>query len=77
MRDSKGRFIRGHKPLNPQDKTTGRFIKKPMDQLSVEEQVDIFLKELENVYGADFKTRHGVEQQIRKLLRVSYFMEMK
>jgi len=30
MRDDKGRFIKGHKPLGTRDSTTGRFIKTPM-----------------------------------------------
>lgn len=35
MRDSKGRFVHGHTPLNEQDKTTGRFLPniKPEPQL--------------------------------------------
>ena len=52
MRDSKGRFIRGHKPSNPRDKTTGKFIKKSMVKLEDEyekksRELNEFLKSLE------------------------------
>ena len=53
MRNDKGQFIRGHEVITSRDKTTGRFVKKPMDQLSVEEQVDLFLVERENKDGSD------------------------
>lgn len=31
MRDKHGRFLPGNKPINPQDKTTGRFVKKSIE----------------------------------------------
>jgi hypothetical protein len=34
------------------------------------------LNNLENVYGAEYYTRHGIEQHIRRMLRISYFMEI-
>jgi len=44
MRDSKGRFIRGHPCLNDRDTATGRFIAKPKDRYSqVRSEVDEFL----------------------------------
>ena len=54
MRNPKGQFIHGHKPLSSKDKNTGRFVKRSVEKptklsekLSVEEQVDNFLHELE------------------------------
>ena len=51
MRDSKGCFIRGHKALNPQDKTTGRFVSKSQDAPEYElkpKEITEFLKNLES-----------------------------
>ena len=48
MRNSKGQFVLGHKPLTDRDTATGRFVKRSAEMPSVEEQVDQFLKELEN-----------------------------
>jgi len=58
MRDAKGRFVHGHKLLTDRDIATGRFVKRSVEKPtklsekpSVEEQVDQFLKELENEKG--------------------------
>jgi len=48
MRDSKGRFVRGHKASNPKDKTTGRFIAKSKETATVEDKVDKLLAKMEN-----------------------------
>ena len=52
MRDEKGRFLCGHKPLNPKDEATGRFIKKSMvetedDYEKKSRELNEFLKSLE------------------------------
>ena len=44
-RDSRGRFIRGHQPLNPRNKTTGRFIGKSSETATIERIVDKILSE--------------------------------
>ena len=48
MRDSKGCFIHGHTPLTERDPDTGKFIMKSKEAITVEEEVDKFLAELEN-----------------------------
>lgn len=52
MRDSKGRFIHGHKPIAHRDPTTGRFISvftvvdnEETKELGLEEKVDRILRE--------------------------------
>ncbi|MFX0210053.1 MAG: hypothetical protein ACFFDT_28995 [Candidatus Hodarchaeota archaeon] len=51
MRDSKGRFIHGHKPIAHRDPTTGRFISvftvvnNKEETFTVEEIVDRILRE--------------------------------
>lgn len=55
MRDSKGRFLPGHKPFNPRDATTGRFIKsvkgKVPEPTSLEDKVDRLLSSLMILVG--------------------------
>jgi hypothetical protein len=57
LRDSKGRFVKGHRFLPSRDSRTGKFVKKnPMDLESrysmVSKEVDVFLKQLKE---ADIK----------------------
>ena len=47
MRDNHGRFLPGNKPINPQDKTTGRFVKKSMETTDRHSMV---VKEVEELF---------------------------
>jgi hypothetical protein len=54
VRDEKGRFVHGHKPLNLQDKTTGKFVSKSQDAPEYELkslEINRFLKSLETENG--------------------------
>jgi len=48
MRNSKGQFIHGHTPMNPQDRATGRFYSYKQYQ-SIEDKVDTLLKQRERL----------------------------
>ncbi len=72
IRDSKGRFVRGHTSLNPRDKDTGKFIKKekfpgisPVDA-SMDNGCRMYKKKSTDILTVEEKTDKIIYEAIKR-----------